>query len=102
MDSAISPASPKSAENQETKNKKRRRSTGNNNPVNKRRNSVPDPLTTTEENPNKMTDTPVEMFSATNTMLNEIKKNGGETKCPNYDKQGQGIIRNRGKTEQQH
>ena len=74
MDSAISPASPKSAENQETKSKKRRRSIGNSNPVNKRRNSVPDPLTTAEENPNKMTDTPVEMLSATNAMLNEIKK----------------------------
>ena len=74
VDSAISPASPESTKNQETKNKKRRRSTGNNNPVNKRRNSVPDPLTSTEENPNKMTDTPVEMSSATNTMLNEIKR----------------------------
>ena len=74
VDSAISPASPKSAKNQETKSKKRRRSTGNNNPVNKRHNSVPNPLTSTEENPTKMTDNPMEMSSATNTMLNEIKK----------------------------
>ena len=73
VDSAISRTSPESTKNQETKNKKRRRSTGNNNPVNKRHNSVPDPLTSTEENLNKMTDTPVEMSSTTNTMLNEIK-----------------------------
>ena len=74
VDSASSPASPKSAENQETKSKKHRRSTGNKNPLNKKCNSVPDPLITAEENPNKMTDTPVEMLSATSTMLNEIKK----------------------------
>ena len=72
VDSAISLTSPKSAENQESKGKKCRRSTGNKSPVNKKCNSVPDPLITAEENPNKMTDTPVEMLSATNTMLNEI------------------------------
>ena len=74
VDSAISLTSPKSAKNQDSKGKKRRRSTGNKNPANKKHNSVPDPLITAEENPNKMTDTPVEMLSATNTMLNEIKK----------------------------
>ena len=74
MDSAISSTSPKSAENQETKSKKRRRSTDNKNPINKSCNSIPDPLITAEENPTKMTDIPMEMPSATNMMLNEIKK----------------------------
>ena len=79
VDSAISPTSLKNIENPESKGKKCRRSTGNKKPVNKKRNSVPDLLTessnTVEENISMMTDTPVEMLSAANTMLlNEIKK----------------------------
>ena len=78
VDSAISQTSLKNIENLESKGKKCRRSTGSKNPVNKKRNSVPDLLTVSsnmaEEYISTMTDTPVEMLSAANTMLNEIKK----------------------------
>ena len=78
VDSAISQTTPENPENPESKGKKRRRSTGSKNPGNKRHNSVPDLITvssnTAEETISTMTDTPVEMLSAANTMLSEIKK----------------------------